>query len=49
VTQIDDACAANEERRHDVSIEQMRGHYCRTRTTDEMIAEIEAVSRLQGK
>jgi ureidoacrylate peracid hydrolase len=46
VTQIEDACAANEERRHDVSIEQMRGHYCRTRTTDEMIAEIEAVSRL---
>ncbi len=27
VTQIEDACAANEERRHDVSIEQMRGHY----------------------
>lgn len=46
VTQIEDACAANEEKRHNVSIEQMRGHYCRTRTTDEMIAEIEAVSRL---
>lgn len=44
VTQIEDACAANEERRHDVSIDQMKGHYCRTRSTNEMIAEIEAVS-----
>jgi nicotinamidase-related amidase len=44
VTQIEDACAANEERRHDVSIDQMKGHYCRTRTTDEIIAEIEAVT-----
>ncbi len=43
VTQIEDACSAVEERRHDVSIEQMRGHYCRTRTTDEMISEIEAL------
>ncbi|WP_373504237.1 cysteine hydrolase family protein [Aestuariivirga sp.] len=45
VTQIEDACAAVEERRHDVSIEQMRGHYCRTRTTDEIIAEIQALSK----
>jgi nicotinamidase-related amidase len=45
VTQIEDACAAVEQRRHDVSIDQMRGHYCRTRSTDEMIAEIEALSR----
>ncbi len=45
VTQIEDACAANEERRHDISIDQMKGHYCRTRTTDEMIAEIAAVSQ----
>jgi len=45
VTQIEDACAAVEERRHNVSIEQMRGHYCRTRTTGEMIAEIEALSK----
>jgi nicotinamidase-related amidase len=44
VTQVEDACAADEERRHDVSIEQMKGHYCRTRTTDEVIAEIEALS-----
>jgi nicotinamidase-related amidase len=44
VTQIEDACAATEMRRHDVSIDQMKGHYCRTRTTNEMIAEIEAVS-----
>jgi nicotinamidase-related amidase len=48
VTQIEDACAANEVARHNVSIEQMRGHYCRTRTTDEMIAEIEAVAKVSG-
>jgi ureidoacrylate peracid hydrolase len=45
VTQIEDACAANEEHRHNVSIDQMKGHYCRTRTAGEMIAEIEAVSK----
>ena len=45
VTQIEDACAANDQRRHDVSIDQMKGHYCRTRSTDEMIAEIAAVSQ----
>ncbi len=45
VTQIEDACAANDQRRHDVSIDQMKGHYCRTRSTDEMIAEIAAVTQ----
>lgn len=49
VTQIEDACAANEERRHKVSIDQMKGHYCRTRTTAEMVAEIEAVSQAMKK
>ncbi|MEM6384393.1 MAG: isochorismatase family cysteine hydrolase [Pseudomonadota bacterium] len=44
VTQVEDCCAANEERRHDVSIDQMKGHYCRTRSTDEMIAEIEMLA-----
>lgn len=44
VTQIEDACAAEEERRHLVSIDQMKGHYCRTRTTDEMLAEIAALT-----
>ena len=48
VTQIEDACAANEVRRHDVSIDQMKGHYCRTRSTNEMIAEIEALT-MQAK
>lgn len=43
VTQIEDCCAANEARRHDVSIDQMKGHYCRTRSTDEMLAEIDAL------
>lgn len=44
VTQIDDACAAEDASRHDRSIEAMRGHYCRTRTTAEMVAEIEAAA-----
>jgi ureidoacrylate peracid hydrolase len=44
VTQVEDCCAAETAHRHDVSIEQMRGHYCRTRTTDEMIAEIEGLA-----
>ncbi|MGL4489036.1 MAG: cysteine hydrolase family protein [Rhizobiaceae bacterium] len=46
VTQIEDACAAFDVERHKISLEQMRGHYCRTRTTDDMIAEIEAVAKL---
>lgn len=45
VTQVEDACAATEQRRHDVSIDQMKGHYCRTRSTDEIIAEIAAVAQ----
>ena len=42
VTQIEDACAANEERIDQVSIDQMKGHDCRTRTTDEMVSEMES-------
>lgn len=44
VTEVEDCCAANTEENHTRSIDAMRGHYCRTRTTDEMIAEIERVS-----
>ena len=43
VTQIEDACAAETEAGHTQSVEAMRGHYCRTRTTDAMIAEIVAL------
>lgn len=39
VTQVEDCCAAFTPENHAASIESMRGHYCRTRTTDEMIAE----------
>ena len=39
VTQIEDCCAAETPETHAASIESMRGHYCRTRSTDEMIAE----------
>jgi nicotinamidase-related amidase len=47
VTQIEDACAAETEAGHRRSIEAMDGHYCRIRSTDEMIAEIEALGALQ--
>lgn len=46
VTQVEDCCAAGDVERHKISLEQMRGHYCRTRTTDDIIAEIEAVTKL---
>lgn len=44
VTQIEDCCAAETPENHRASIESMRGHYCRTRSADEMIAEIKRVS-----
>ena len=40
VTQVEDCCAAETPENHAASIEAMRGHYCRTRSTDEVIAEI---------
>lgn len=39
VTQIEDCCAAFNAENHERSLESMRGHYCRTRTTDEIILE----------
>jgi nicotinamidase-related amidase len=44
VTEVEDCCAADTDENHAHSIQAMRGHYCRTRSTDEMIAEIERVS-----
>ncbi|MGE0717668.1 MAG: cysteine hydrolase family protein [Alphaproteobacteria bacterium] len=44
VTQIEDCCAAETAANHDRSIDAMRGHYCRTRTADEMIREIAAMA-----
>jgi ureidoacrylate peracid hydrolase len=40
VTLVPDACATYSQERHDTSIEHIRG-YCRLRTTDELIAELE--------
>lgn len=40
VTQVEDCCAAETVENHETSIESMRGHYCRTRSTDELIAEM---------
>ena len=48
VTQIEDACAAEDDARHARSIDAMDGHFCRMRSTDAMIAEFEAVAREQA-
>jgi nicotinamidase-related amidase len=44
VTQIVDCCAAETVAHHRRSIDAMNGHYCRTRTTDQMIEEIVRVT-----
>ena len=44
VTQVEDACAAQAESGHRRSIEAMAGHYCRMRTTDQVIEEIESLA-----
>jgi len=41
VTLLTDACATYSQERHDTSIAHIRG-YCRLRTTDEFVAELEA-------
>ncbi len=40
VTQVEDCCAADDPKRHERSIQAMGGHYCRMRTTDEMLKEL---------
>ncbi len=44
VTQIEDACAAEDAGRHARPIDAMDGHYCRTRSTDAMIAELRMIA-----
>lgn len=46
VTLVSDACATHSEERHINSIKTIKG-YCRQRTTDELLAEIEDVSARQ--
>lgn len=41
VTLVEDCCAAEEDDRHQASLRAVTGHYCRTRSADEMIAEFE--------
>ena len=48
VTQLEDACAAEDDARHARSIDAIDGHFCRMRSTDAMIAEFEAVAREQA-
>jgi nicotinamidase-related amidase len=45
VTQVEDACTAEDPKRHATSLEAMRGHYCRTRTTAQMIEEIASLAK----
>jgi nicotinamidase-related amidase len=40
VTQVEDCCAAYRQENHAASVYSMRGHYCRTRTTDQVITEL---------
>lgn len=44
VTQIEDCCASYTPEQHEHSIRAMKGHYCRTRSTDELIAELERLT-----
>ena len=44
VTQVEDCCATYSAERHRQSIDAMGGHYARMRSTDRVIAEIEAGS-----
>jgi nicotinamidase-related amidase len=44
VTQIVDCCAGETGAHHQRSIDAMNGHYCRTRTTDQMIEEVVRVT-----
>lgn len=44
VTQVTDACATYTQERHDNSLRTIKG-YCRQRTTDQLIAEIEELSQ----
>ncbi|ADO74586.1 cysteine hydrolase family protein [Stigmatella aurantiaca] len=44
VTQIEDCCASYTPEQHEHSIRAMKGHYCRTRGTAEMIAEMERLA-----
>jgi nicotinamidase-related amidase len=44
VTQVEDCCAAENDANHQRSIDAMNGHYCRTRTTDQMMEEIVRVT-----
>ncbi len=44
VTLVTDACATYTQERHDFALQSIRG-YCRQRTTAELVAEIEALSR----
>lgn len=45
VTQVEDCCAATDAAGHQRSIDAMDGHYCRMRSTDQLMAEIEALTR----
>ena len=45
VTLVDDCCASYTAERHDASVQSMDGAYCRVRSTNAMVREIEATAR----
>ena len=49
VTQVEDCCATYSTGSHEASIRAMRGHYCRTRSTDEMIAELDQIGAVKKR
>ena len=46
VTLVEDCCASADAAGHARSIEAMDGHYARVRSTDEMLAELDATTRV---
>ena len=49
VTQVEDCCATYSTERHETSIRAMDGHYCRLRSTDEVIAELDQVGAVKKR
>lgn len=48
VTQVEDCCAADTPENHARSIAAMDGHYCRIRSTDELVAELRSTSEARS-
>ncbi len=49
VTEVEDCCAADTPDNHTTSIASMGGHYCRVRTTDQVISEMSGLKREKSR